>query len=67
MSKPARDKDDASLISHHCRYETKQFLINKQEESYLESVLNYFSRAAHDIQSVLLVGSFMATLELNFT
>lgn len=37
------------------------------EESYLESALNYFCRATHDIQSVVLVGSFMGTLELDFT
>jgi len=26
MSKPALDKDDSNLISHHCKYEAKYFL-----------------------------------------
>lgn len=41
--------------------------INKREESYPVSVLNYFFTAAHDIQSVLLGGTFMGTVDLNFT
>lgn len=69
MSKPAGDNDEFNLNEFLAMADMKQnisFKINKREESYLESDLNYFCRAIHDIQSVLLVSSFMSMLELNW-
>lgn len=70
MSKPAGDNDEFNYKEFLAMADMKQnisFKINKREESYLESVLNYFCGGIHDIQSVLLVGTFMGMLELNFT